>query len=159
MTVIAYTKGVMCADKRTSIYSTHITTTKIERMPNGALVGCSGVSPLARVMRAWYRAGAVAKDFPDMLLSGNDTDMLVVERDGRILHWSTNAEPLVIEDTYASIGSCMTAAHALMFIGMSAYDTVEILCKVSGDCGNGIDFLTLREGANAHGIGPDVGLH
>lgn len=142
----------MCADKRTSTGGgAFITTCKIERMPNGSLVGCAGNSEQARAMRRWYRAGAITADFP-AVASGGDVEMLVVEQSGRILLWGTMPDSIEILDDNAALGD-QVAARALMSIGMSAYDTVEIISRVSKDCGNGIDKLELVAPPGDVGIG------
>lgn len=143
MTVIAWKDGVLAADKRSTDGSLARTTTKIDRAPNGALMGGTGNSSVCRELRDWWIAGADVAKWPT---KGTDATLLVIELGGRALLYWDGPVPVELEDGFIAIGSGSDFATAAMHLGKSAREAVEVACLFCTSCGNGIDELALQPG-------------
>ena len=145
MTIIAWDGRTLAADKRTSFGTEFTTTTKIKRI-NGSLVGCAGDTALCAAMFAWAEAGYAIDAFPheqkDRVIC---VSMLVINPDGRVLHYGPQPHPFTIEDKTYTIGSGSQFAAAAMHLGLDAHRAVEVACELDINCGNGIDTLILEQ--------------
>lgn len=144
MTCIAWDGQAMAADKRSSESSLVRTTTKICRAPNGALLGATGNTSMCRELRDWWIAGAEASQWPT---NGRDSALLVITPDSKALYYWDGPVPVELEDAFIAIGSGSDFATAAMYLGKSAREAVEVACRFSTCCGNGVDEIALSPGA------------
>lgn len=145
MTVIAWDGKTLAADKRAVNCGLSRTVTKISRNRNGELLGVTGDFAAGLALRAWYEAGANAKEFPD--LKGDTATLVVVSRTGVRLYESGGPWPVCIEDAFFAAGSGRDFALAAMELGRNASQAVALACKFQSDCGNGVDALDLQPGS------------
>lgn len=140
MTVIAYRDGVLAADKKSTWASLGHTTTKIRRMRDGSIAGCTGDSAICRELLDWYDAGAEPDRYPDRKSTSN---MLLINRDHRVLFFDGSPTPIEFEDPWVAMGSGRDYAIAAMHLGCSAKQAVDVACIYDDGCGHGIDVLEL----------------
>lgn len=141
MTVIAWDGKTLAADKLTSDNGVAWISTKIERAPNGALLGSAGTASSGRALKQWWIAGAKPEEFPK---DEKDATLLVITPDRKILmYWQSNYS-FNIENERAAIGSGRDFALAAMHLGRTAIEAVEVACALDINCGNGIDTLALE---------------
>lgn len=144
MTTIAYRAGIMAGDTRAyaGFNGALGQKTKIRRLPDGTLVGCSSNQVgLGESVMDWYAAGAQ----PDKAPKASETkfSLLVVKPDGRAFYASDNfflSGPIVAE--FFAVGSGEGVAQGAMHAGASAQHAVEIACRV--DVWSGLPVVTLR---------------
>ncbi len=143
MTIVAWDGKTLAADKRTSFGGLHATTTKLHRI-DGMLIGCAGLTAHITEMVAWVKAGREAAQLPTPQRSTSDCiSMLLIDRDGSVLHYESSAYPILIEGDKWAIGSGRDFAMAAMHLGCDARRAVEVACALDATCGNGIDTLEL----------------
>jgi 20S proteasome alpha/beta subunit len=145
VTTITYRSGVMAADSRAYAgYNAALgSKTKIRRLTDGTLVGCSSTQPgLGEAVLDWYANGAQPAALPPMRGDPNFT-LLVVKPDGRAL-FANNGFHLSgpIEAEFFAIGSGEGPAQGAMHAGCSAEQAVEIACRV--DVWSAPPIVTLR---------------
>lgn len=145
MTIIAWDGKMLAADKRSVCVGLISTTTKIRRMPDGELIGCSGDMDAAAAMMKWYEDGADPASFPaNMDVNGSfRANMIVIRRDGTVTKYERSPYPMVFEDKQAAMGSGRDYAMAAMYCGLNAKQAVEVASHFDNGCGNGVDVLTL----------------
>lgn len=146
MTVIAWDGRTLAADRRTSYGSTIATSTKIRRMPDGALVGCAGNASQGAEMLQWFRNGRDVEKFPpSQRVEADRSDIVCIEPDGRIHIYQLTPYPTLIEDKFFSFGSGSNYALAALHLGFDAAKAVETACALDSTCGGGVDQLELLE--------------
>jgi 20S proteasome alpha/beta subunit len=132
MTTIVYRGGVMAADSRAYAgYNAALgSKTKIRRLPDGTLIGCSSVQPgLGEAVIEWYAKGARPAAAPAK--GDAKFTLLVVKPDGSAFYASDGfylSGPLVAP--FFAIGSGEHAAQGALHAGCSAKQAVEIACKI-----------------------------
>jgi hypothetical protein len=159
MTVIAWDGNMLAADKRTTLGGVAYTSTKIERIVTGAgtnseepavlLVGASGESWACKAAIEWVRGGRKPEEFPVSQSDKEDWAGLVVveHRPGwkpgatRVLRYERSPYPYEMEDVLLAFGAGADFALAALHLGKNAVEAVELACKLSVHCGNGVDFL------------------
>ena len=144
MTCIAWDGKTLAADKRTNYATSITTTTKIERMPDGALIGCAGNAAKSAALRAWFRDGRAVEKYPAAQLVDETTvDCICIEPDGRCHVYQSTPHPVLIEERFFSFGCGSNYALAALYLGKTAREAVEVACALDSGCGNGIDTLEL----------------
>lgn len=144
MTVIAWDGKTLAGDKRTNFGGLHATTTKVHRLPGGALVGCAGNAAQIGEMIHWLGAGADPDKMPAVQRDPKEcVSALVISPDGKVLQYENTPHPIRIENGQWAIGSGRDFALAAMLLGRDAIDAVKVSIAFDGGCGNGIDALTL----------------
>lgn len=143
MTTIAYRDGVMAADSRAYAgYNAALgSKTKIRRLEDGTLVGCSATVPgFGEAVLDWYARGAKPDDAPKA--EGAKFSLLVVKPDGQALY-AGDAFHLSgpISAPFFTIGSGEHAAQGALHHGASAAEAVEIACRV--DVWSALPVMTL----------------
>lgn len=144
MTTIAYTAGVMAADTRAYAgFNTPLgRKTKIRRLPDGTLIGCStNQVGLGEAVMDWYAAGADPDKTPEP--AETKFSFLAVKPTGEAFYAFDNfliAGP--IHGDYFAIGSGEGVAHGAMRAGASAERAVEIAAEL--DVWTGLPVVTLR---------------
>lgn len=143
MTTIAYRDGVMAADSRAYAgYNAALgNKTKIRRLDDGTLIGCSSTVPgFGEAVLDWYARGGKPDDAPKA--EASKFSLLVVKPDGSALY-ASDAFHLSgpITAAFYAIGSGEGPAQGAMHAGASAKQAVEIACRV--DVWSGLPVMTL----------------
>lgn len=144
MTTIAYKDGVMAGDTRAYAgFNTPLgKKTKIRRLDNGVLIGCStNLVGLSEAIMDWYAAGAVFEDAPKV--DEPKFSFLAVRPDGEAFYANDSfrlAGPIRAE--CFAIGSGEGVAHGAMRAGASAERAIEIACEC--DVWTELPVMTLR---------------
>lgn len=142
MTVIAWDGTTLAADKRVTCACGKTTATKkISRAPGGELLATVGHGPTALELRAWWLAGADPDCFPNAARADN-ADLLVIDRAG-VRSYCAGPHPMTIEGPHAVAGSGGDVARGVLHMGGTAVEAVQAACLYRGDCGDGVDVLTL----------------
>lgn len=141
VTVIAWDGKTLAADKMMGFGSSKSSVTKIFKI-GGALVGFAGHSANGQELLEWFRSSRRPSDFPASQRGVDSVTLLVIESDGKILHYGQSPHPMIIEDAFHAIGSGDEFALAAMYLGRTARDAVEVACALCPTCGNGIDTLS-----------------
>jgi ATP-dependent protease HslVU (ClpYQ) peptidase subunit len=145
MTVIAWDGKTLAADKRTNFGGLHATTTKVHRLPDGRLVGCSGNTAQIAEIVHWLGSGADADKMPTAQRDAKEcVSALVILPGGAILQYENTPHPIRIENRMWAIGSGRDFAIAAMHLGKTAHQAAVLACELDCNCGNGIDTLTLE---------------
>lgn len=142
MTVIAWDGKTLAADKRSTFGDHTVTTTKIERLSGGTLLGASGASGKCRELRAWFRAGADPTTYPD---KDADCDLLAISPTGAVTIYDGSGHGIAVEDERAAIGSGCELALLAMHLGHAAEEAVVLASLFHPSCGNGVDTLELEK--------------
>lgn len=143
MTVVAWDGVTLAADKRFCQGSTIGTCTKAFKV-RGHLVAFSGSATAAAQLLEWFAEGADPERFLDVP-DGQETDMIVITPDRKILLYEDSPFPMLCEDKQHAIGSGANFAAAAMYCGENAVKAVEVACALDAGCGNGITVLTLED--------------
>lgn len=143
MTVIAYDGLALAADKQATSGDTRSTVTKIFRH-DGHLLGVTGNLSIGMEMVEWFRAGAVAKDYPASNRDEHKGSSLVVVRpDGAVLKYESSPVPFEVEGGFCAFGCGDQSALVAMSLGCTAREAVEVVSRFSTGCGGGVDVLCL----------------
>lgn len=152
MTTLVYRNGILAVDTRSTRGETMTPghTTKIFRMPDGSVCGCSGDYCEATKFINWMRdlmtavmdqrpadeINEIAEGEPPLQESGVvhmrvDGEVMIYERGGSY----------IMEAEFEAWGSGAEAAYGALYMGASAKTAVEIACKV--DVYSGGDVRTM----------------
>lgn len=143
MTTICYRDGQMAADTLTCFNSTILGyTDKIERLPDGSLIGACGTGALCRAVIEWFKAGRPKDDKPVIVPNCNFT-ALVVSPDGSMALWHEDFQPGPFRAEFVSIGSGADFADGAMAMGASAEQAVRIAMTRDTATGGDVTVLTL----------------
>lgn len=137
MTTIVCDRQGMAADKRIS-GGTMFKTTKIHRI-NGSLIGfCGNIEHCLKFIE-WRRNPDAKPNFEE-----RTWEALELTADGRMLWWSMELIPIVIEDEYYSVGSGSNYALGAMAMGATPSQAIKIAAIY--DPSTGPDVQTLKLG-------------
>lgn len=144
MSMVVFRDRQMAAD--TSLWEGYVMVAereKIERLPDGRLIGCVGDCAIADPFMDWARQG-----FPagfDIMPGDNDEDFeaLVVELDGRINRYDHKFRREVSARPWAVIGMGQNFANGLLVAGYSAKKVVETSIKHIAYVGGKVSTLRL----------------
>lgn len=126
MTTVAYRDGWMVADSQlTSGNSMKHRVAKIERLPDGRLIGMAGDWPSALAIRDWFVAGCPDDNKPD---DAEDAVVMLAGPSGVTLI-DSDLIPMPLLDAFAAIGSGAEYAVGAMEAGATAEDAVLIACR------------------------------
>lgn len=143
MTTIAFKDGIMASDSQcTDDYQAFLTKVrKIDRLPNGALLGQAGDADSREVIALLAKAtpkklptrkelGETKTKFSGILAFPNGLVFLVcVEASGEGSDGGWRGEVVEIEDRMCAVGSGYQFALGAMAAGKSAKQAVEIACR------------------------------
>lgn len=148
MTVIAWDGRTLAADRQACYGQQILPTTKIfccEHRGEKVLLGVTGDLSVGLEMVAWYKAGVIAKDYPD---SNRDPDkgasLHVVLSDGSFWRFESSPEPWKVEGAFCAFGSGAEGALVALACGKSAKEAVELVSRFNSTCGCGVDTLELE---------------
>ncbi|MDE2022295.1 MAG: hypothetical protein KGI71_05295 [Patescibacteria group bacterium] len=136
----------MAADRLAANAHGDFALTKV-RIIRDRLVGYAGPADGLGAFLVWLAAGAVVGDYPKR----DDADgmyALVVEPDGTAWRYERTPFPILVEGTFAAIGSGAPFASAALYLGKTAPEAVEVAIALDSYCGRGIDTLTLAGGSS-----------
>ena len=142
MTVIAWDGQTLAGDKRSTFGGVTLTTTKIQRTPDGSLIGAAGPSGPCRGFMEWFCRG---RDTAKYLTAFDDVHMLAILPDGTAWMFDKGAVPMKVEQPFCAIGAGMSEAMVAMACGKTAEEAVELTSRYVVSCGNGVDTLTLKQ--------------
>lgn len=121
--------------------------TKIRRMPDGTLIGCSSSDVgLGEAVLDWYERGGAVADIPKARSNDRKFTLLVVRPSGEAFYAYDDfhlSGPIRAE--FFAIGSGEGVAHGAMHAGADAVHAVEIACRV--DVWSGLPVVTLKHEA------------
>lgn len=142
MTCIAWDGTTLAADKRMTYGNTHMTVTKLHRVPQG-IVGVHGGSSHGMAIVQWMRNGATRSKFPKVDEADAAAHMILVTKSGKAYHLEGSAGPtfIRIEQERVAYGSGADFARGAMSIGFTAEEAVKVACSFDVYCGNGIDTM------------------
>jgi len=145
MTVIAWDDLTLAADKMADAGGSRRTVTKIYRLKDGSLVGCSGGLTKGMQLIDWLDNSRDPDKYPDNDDgSGNSiANLLHITVDGRKFRYEAHATPFEIEDEKCAVGSGIDFAIMAMHLGHSASDAVNYTNELCTSCGCGVDTLRL----------------
>ena len=146
MTVIAWDGRTLAADRRaTSGFGyAHRATRKIFKLATGELAGFTGEEAFGHEVLAWYRNGADPASFPPTQREKEDwAGLIIIGLDRVVQRYERTPFPCQYRDPWSAWGSGREFASAILFIGRSAIEAVEVACALDPGCGNGIDTFTL----------------
>ena len=145
MTVIAWDGKTLAADRQMTWNDMRTTVCKIQRMPNGEVIGATGDSAKALGMLQWYERGAKPEAWPEWQ-TAEDYARLIVARPGKRLvyfDWIPVEQPIF--DPFMAFGSGRDYAMAAMAMGADAVKAVEITNQFCASTGLGVDSLDVGE--------------
>jgi len=119
---------MMAGDSATDDDGLRGQSTKVFKV-DGHIVGFAGSLTEGVKFVAWYatREG----DKPTL----NDSEALVLRRDGKIEYWDEAMHPAILRNKFSAIGSGAAAALAAMHCGKTPDEAVRIACKVDACTG------------------------
>lgn len=142
MTVIAWDGKTLAADRMMEMGGGKFPITKIQRLPDGTLIGSAGDTPRSMQLAEWVGGGCAAGQLPapqgDMYAR-----VLHITADGKVVIYANNDQPIIVEQPFMAIGSGQDYANTAMHLGYSAQQAVAIACELCASCGMGIDTLEL----------------
>lgn len=142
MTCIAWDGHTLAADRRvTDGGGKTSTTTKIFRALGGLLMGGTGDASVVAELQAWFLAGADPSAFPNSARA-NVADFYVFSAGG-VQCYFAGPYPTSVECERFAVGAGGDVAKGAMFMGGNARQAVEAANALRGDCGDGVDQLTL----------------
>jgi ATP-dependent protease HslVU (ClpYQ) peptidase subunit len=162
MTTIAYRDGVMACDSCWTMGSEIDTlTTKISRLPNGALFGQAGMNDGRAVVKLMKEKNWELPSFEELMQIRLDSTNLLVFKDGRIFKivtvhippeiWDKDTKESIedlgcweVNRTFTAIGSGGPYAMGAMLAGVGAPRAVEIACQMDIYSRPPIDNLFLK---------------
>lgn len=140
MTVIACRAGVIAADRLISNSNELIVgyRTKCYSI-NGVLFGTCGASQDVSAFKKWIEDGRseVKPNVDEHFLA------LLIEPDGRVVHYNGKLFGFSIDGDYFAIGSGDEVAMGAMWMGASAEQAVQAACALVLGCGGGVDVVRL----------------
>ena len=148
MTCIVYDgKNTLAGDNQMTSWGVPMKIKKVSKV-NGYLTGLMGGANTGIDILEWFRAGAVAKDFPKTAQSatGDDVGFLIVicEKKGALLY-SKSPNPLPYGKQSFAWGSGMDLAIGAMESGKTASQAVKIAISKNTGCGFGITTISFAK--------------
>jgi ATP-dependent protease HslVU (ClpYQ) peptidase subunit len=140
VTVIAWDGETLAADRRASAWGHVHSVHKLFRLDADRLAGLAGNSARAIEVAAWLARRGPVDEFPEGAETENVT-AIVVHRSGEVLRFENRGTGWLVRDPFHAIGSGADFAVAAMACGKTATEAVEITCRFSSECGNGVDTL------------------
>ena len=144
MSVIAWDGKSIVADKMMTEGDFHSVATKLYKLDHGVIVGFAGDLAQGLMLMDWYTGGQKKDDFPKFQATDEWTRLIVV-KEKRLFIYDKLPVPIPIRDEYHAFGCGRDYAIGAMAMGATAREAVEITCKHSVYCGNGIDEFALNE--------------
>ena len=139
MTTIAWDGTMLAGDRRISSGTVSYSTTKIRRTADGRLAGATGDYGVCSAMLDWLEKGG---DRPACQDTERWASALEIMPDGTC--WMHNRDGRwKVEDAFVAVGSGRDYAMAVMALGHSAQQGVEIAARFDPGTGNGVDTLPL----------------
>ena len=145
MTVIAWDGITMAADKMADAGGSRLSVTKIFRLKDGSLVGCTGGLAKGLQLIDWLDNSREPDKYPNNDDGDGNTiaSLLHITLDGRKFRYEAYSTPFEIEDEKCAVGSGIDFAIMAMYLGHSAVEAVNYTNWLCTSCGCGVDALRL----------------
>jgi hypothetical protein len=144
MTTIAYKNGILAADRLAQMAGWGVEITKIQRLPDGRLLGGAGNMDFLLQMYDWIATGEDPARFPSTQANKEDWEpILCVMPDGTLLRYERTPYPLELHTPFYAAGSGRDFALAAMHLGKSAPEAVAVASELDLNTGRGVDTLTV----------------
>lgn len=145
MTTIAYSQGIMAADRLAiNGQGRKMTATKIHKI-DGHLVGISGSFDISIALLSWFKNGRDDDHWPQLQHDERECTMMVVTPEGVITVYERYPLPLVFHDKFHAIGSGCDFALAAMHLGCDPVKAIEVAAELDAYTGHGVDVLRLGD--------------
>lgn len=149
MTVIAYDKKTLVADKQATLGNMKFAVTKISKIGDWA-VGFAGTASDGLKFVEWFKGinskAKVKPDYPFDSESDADFQVLCINTKTKEVWYyddTSQGTHIKVEQDYFAIGSGATFAITSMFLNKTAKEAVEITSVLCPDCGEGLDVIEL----------------
>lgn len=135
MTIIVASSGVMAADSvvRSGDMLSLVAFPKIVRLPDGRLIGTSGMAVDCYAIQQWFLAGEPEKR-PSLIGTApdHDADILMMKLDGTIWRNGTGVDGFFPQPDPTSIGAHTAAlvAEAAIECGQSPKQAIELVIRM-----------------------------
>lgn len=139
MTVIAWDGKIFAIDKQINHGSTKRPAHKCEKLNDGTIIAWSGAIDAGLILANWYKNGSIEKNFPFDVKDDALADLVVVKPDGECFAYCQSPHKLKYDSPFIAWGSGMEIAMAVMDLGHTAIEAVEMACKYNDGCGFGMD--------------------
>lgn len=143
MSVIAWDGKSIVADKMMTNEGMQSIATKLFKLNSGEIAAFTGDLCEGLALIDWYNNGHKKEDWPEFQTMENFTRMVVATSDG-IVFYDQLPVAVKIQDKFHAWGSGRDYAMGAMSMGATAMEAVEIACKHSIHCGNGVDSFKLE---------------
>jgi ATP-dependent HslUV protease subunit HslV len=145
VTTIAYCDGVLAADTQmTCSDGSRWRVTKLERLPDGSIVGFSGDSKLIPRLVRWISRGMTARNRP-RFKDDDVAEVLLVKPDGTVWLVDTSLVPERITSAQAAIGSGGPYAMGAMACGRDAEAAVNIACLFDSSSSPPVETMSIEK--------------
>lgn len=149
MTVIAYDKKTLVADKQSTMGNIKFAVTKLHKIGDWA-VGIAGTATDGLKFIEWFKSSVskskVKLEYPFDQDSDVDFQILCINMKTKELRYYDDTglgTPVIISQDYFAIGSGCEFALTALFLGKTAKEAVEITSALCPDCGEGLDLIEL----------------
>lgn len=148
MTTIAYRKGVMAADSKTSFGDvSYARSTKIHKLADGSLIGFSGSATscerMLEVMKHAIIGGGLSHDLFQECKGASAIYVDASSEKVYCIEGGKRSGYFELEGEFFADGSGFIVALAAMKAGASAEKAVEIACELDNNSGGPVTTLTL----------------
>lgn len=143
MTVIAWDGRSIAADKQMMSGDLRVTTTKLKKLPSGAVVAWAGTIDCGLLLAHWFESGGHIAEWPKFQLDKDRWTILVVAEADKVFFYEQEPTSIAVEDKFMAWGSGRQFALAAMEHGATAKEAVEVAIKFCTSCGVGVDVIDL----------------
>ena len=148
MSVVAWDGKTLAADKRAVCAGACFTTTKLRRIKRPdcieEVLAWTGDQDSGEMMAQWYEAGADSATFPDCQKDKDTWARLIVADAHGCRFYERQPVAVRVEDKFCAWGAGRDFALAALYLDNSAISAVRITSELSTECGNGIDYATVK---------------
>lgn len=135
MSVVAWDGKLLVADRRSVNFGLNRTTSKIKRIPSGAILAWVGNETKGLELAHWFeRKGKFPANHDD-----EDFARLIVVQHEACYTYERSEQPLRVMDKFSAWGSGRDYAIATMHLGFNAVRAVEVASYFDINCGNGLE--------------------
>ena len=146
MSIIAWDGTTVAADKRACIADAAHTTTKLWQVHTTPTIflGITGDESFGLSIKQWFLDGADPAKWPAFQITENWARLVVFEQGKRPYTYERNPVKQVVEDPFMAWGTGREFALGALAMGATAKEAVEVACRFSIYCGNGVDVFNTR---------------
>lgn len=134
MTTIACNRKEMACDSYLTDGSMVLHVRKVFKR-KGHVVGIAGDYAACMEFVGWWLKGNYEDEFTGEM---SEVDVLILTKDGKLLHYGACSRPFELEDDFAAIGSGAAAAMGALHVGATPAQAVKAASKVDVNTGGKI---------------------